>query len=125
MAATRMLSCPSLIFPSHDICETKIRHVCRVIGYREHSAAAHFHFRSRQFELVPQSRQQFVHQPAWNLFSLGGIYETEVQQVYQQDFPVLLHRTEQSLPVDFLILHQYEMGDISAVIAFAILNENL
>src|SRR5262245_5915682 len=120
-----MLSCPSLIFPSDHVCETKLHHVCRVIGYREHSAAAHFHFWCGQFELVLQSRQQLAQQPAWNLFSLGGINETEVQQVYQQDFPVLLHRTEQSLPVDFLILHQYEMGNVGAVVASSILNENL
>src|SRR5262245_17228284 len=66
-----------------------------------------------------------MQQPARDLFSFGGINEPEVQQMNQQHFPVLLHKAKQSLPIDFLVLEQYEMCNIGAVIAATILNENL
>jgi hypothetical protein len=66
-----------------------------------------------------------VQQRARNLFSFGGINEAEIQQVDQQNFPVLLHKAQQSLPIDFLVLEQYEMRNIGTIVAATILNENL
>src|SRR5712691_3751634 len=105
----RRLSGFALILPSDDIGESKPRHVDGVICNRKHSAPADLHLRSGQFELVLQPREQLTHEPAWNLLALGGVNEPEVQKVNQQDFPVLFHRAKQTLPINLLMLHQYEM----------------
>src|SRR5947207_8533374 len=93
----------ALIFPSHDICESKLGHVESVIGNGKHPAAAHLHFRRRQLELMFQAGKQLEHEPARDFFSFGGIDEAEVQKVNKQDFPVLLYRTKQPLPINFLV----------------------
>src|SRR4030095_4157998 len=127
-AATRSLSglpSTSLILSSDNVRKSQLGNIDRVIRYRKHAPATHFHLRGWQLELVLQTGNQFMHQPAWNLFSLGRVNESEVQQVDQQDFPILLHRRQQALPIDFLMLDQYEMGNIGAIVALAVLNEDL
>src|SRR3954469_14198844 len=98
-AATRRLSDFSLIFPSYNICESEFCYVHRVVRNGEHTTATHFHPRCRQLELMVQPRDEFSQQPTRNLFSLGGIDEPEVQKMDQQNFPILLHRAQQPLPI--------------------------
>src|SRR6476620_3059896 len=108
-AATRSLCGLALILSSHDVRTSEVCNVDSVVRYGKHSSAANFHFRRRQLELMLQPREQFLHEPARNLFPFGRVDESEVQQVCQQHFPVLLHRREQSFPADLLMPQQYEM----------------
>src|SRR5262245_46865334 len=120
-----MLSNLALIFASNYVCESESRNVHGVIGDGKHSSAAHFHFRGRQFELMLEPRQEFVKHPAWNLLALRRIDEPEIQQMDQQNLPVLFHRTEHLLPVDLLMFHQYEVRNIGPIVAITVLNKNL
>ena len=43
----------------------------------------------------------------------------------QQDFPILLHMSEQPLPVDPLGLPQNEMGNVGTVVAMPVLQQRL
>src|SRR5947209_16616317 len=41
----------------------------------------------------------------------------------QQHFPILLHCAQQTLPVDLLVLEQYQVSNIGAIVTFTVLNE--
>ena len=43
----------------------------------------------------------------------------------EQDLPMLLHRTHQTFPIDFLILEQYQVCNIGSIVAATILDEDL
>ena len=42
----------------------------------------------------------------------------------QQHFPILLHGAQQTLPVDLLVLEQYQVSNIGAIVTFTVLNEH-
>ena len=52
-----------------------------------------------------------------------GVSPTEIEKVDQQHFPVQVHVIEEAPPIDPLVLLEYQMHDIRAVVAMPQLNE--
>ena len=57
--------------------------------------------------------------------SFGRVDEPEVEQMDQQQFPMQFHCVQHALPVDGLMLLEDHVRDICAIIAIAILDEEL
>ena len=81
--------------------------------------------RLRQLGLLAEALEQLVHQPAGDAPTLARVDEAEVDQLREQHLPVLLRVAEQPLPVDPLALPQEDVGDVRAVVAAAVLDEEL
>src|SRR5262245_60938942 len=94
-----------------------------VIDRREHSTAAYLHARGRQVELPIETAEQFVHEPARHVVAFARVSPTEIEKVDQQHFPVQVHVIEETPPIDPLVLLEYQMHDVRAVVAMPQLNE--
>src|SRR3954453_24064900 len=109
IAATLSLPSPAdiLLFKVADrLGEAPLLDVDGIITRRKDAAPADLLPGTLHVILVAEPLDQLVHQPPWHHVPLAGIYEPEVQQRHQQNFPIKLHVAEQLAPVDVLVLFQ-------------------
>src|SRR5690606_5628346 len=52
-------------------------------------------------------------------------YEAEIEEVREEQLPILVHVVEESLPVDLVALPQDNVGDVRAVVFVPVLDEGL
>src|SRR5215203_3616565 len=134
IAATRSvplrpaLPLPSVIAPlalAPDIGEAPLLHVDLVVDAREHAPAADLHLRRGQVELLVQTLEKLVQEPARDLVALRRIDPAEVEDVRQQHLPMHFHVGEEPPPVDLVVRLENGVRHVGAVVAVAQLDEAL
>src|SRR5690606_21563100 len=127
-AAIRTCEFVSLISTAHHLLiigETPFTHIDFVIQAGEHAAAADSCLWWRKLPLVRQAVEKLVHQPGRHAFALAEIDEAEIEQMDEEHLPMCLQELLEPLPVYPLVGTQDEMGHVGAVIAVAVLDEEL
>src|SRR6266699_1908379 len=96
-----------------------------VIDLRQHLTTAYLHTWGRQVELSLEPTEQLVHEPARYVFALARISPAEVEKMDQEHFPVQVHVAEKTPPIDPIMLFEYEVHDVRAIVAMSQLDEGL
>src|SRR5688572_16016182 len=116
---------PFLEAAADDVGEAPFGDVGNVIARADQAAPADVDAGRRQLGLGVEPVDQLVVEPARDEVALGRVDEAEIEDVDEQDLPIELHRGEQAPPVYLLGFLEDGVGDVGAVIAVAVLEEEL
>src|SRR5262245_11876859 len=125
VAAMRTRLSVVLMLATQHVRKPPSDYISDVVHFGEQASTAHSRARCGKSDLLLQSSQQFVEQPARDVFSLRRIDESKIEEMHQQHFPILIHVGEQKLPVDLRMLFEDEVRHIGPVVTVAVLNERL
>src|SRR5690606_22980398 len=106
-----------------DIAPFEIVHA--VVERREETAATDRRLRNRKARLLAKPLRQLLEEPERDAAAFGGVYEAEIEEVREEQLPILVHVVEESLPVDLVALPQDDVGDVRAVVFVPVLDEGL
>src|SRR5690606_36459922 len=93
-----------------------------IVGLVNQGTQTHLYNRCGQVKLPLSKLHQLGKHPAGNDILVGGIDKLKVEDLGQQQMPMVGDQVQESLPIDLATITQDDMVDIRCIIAFPVVH---